>query len=74
MPVSFEQEAKRYREMAAAETIPVLADQLLGYAKEYEAWAAIIADGTGMAQVPALQEPQPQKCGRPPQTASFDET
>jgi hypothetical protein len=43
MPAYFRQEAKRYRDIAAAETDPAVIDQLIGYAKEYEAWAAIVA-------------------------------
>ncbi len=41
---TFRKDAERYRKLAEAEPPGPLRDQLLGYAKQYEAWAAVLED------------------------------
>jgi hypothetical protein len=48
----FRKEAERYRKLAASEMNPTLAEQLLGYAKEYEGWAAVL-ESADAAQPPS---------------------
>jgi hypothetical protein len=41
----YRQEAKRHRELAAEESDPALAKQLLGFARDYDVLAAILEAG-----------------------------
>ena len=55
---SFRNEAERYRKLAEAEANSTLRDQLLGYARQYEAWASVLEDAE--APLPPPTEPQRQ--------------
>ena len=63
----YRQEAERYRKLVATETRQAAADQLLGYARQYEALAAMMDDAvrmappTGEAQRQPMQQQQQKK-------------
>lgn len=59
---NFRKDAERYRKLAEAETNPALRDQLLGYARQYEAWAAALEDDAATPPPPSGPvQPQPMQ-------------
>lgn len=65
---NFRKDAERYRKLAEAEANPMLRDQLLGYARQYEAWAMVLEDdaaspppASGPIQPQPMQQQQQQK-------------
>jgi hypothetical protein len=62
LAAQYRREAERYRKLAAAETSPPAAQQLLDYAKQYDAWASILEEEEeeGKHPPPPSTAPQPQ--------------
>jgi hypothetical protein len=56
----FHREAENYRKLAAAESSPALRDQLLGYARQYDALASIVEEVPPPA-LPAKHQRQPMQ-------------